>query len=238
MLSTDSKNILFVVTSHSELGTTGKKTGYWISEIAHPYLILSKKYNIIFASPKGGKAPIDEGSLVAHAEDEQCIQFLAEYPSGLTNTLKLEDVKDTKFDAIFYPGGHGIYPSNLGPMFDLLDNELSHSLCRRVYEEGHPVAALCHGPAGIANVKLSDGSYLVNGKKVTGFSNSEEDAVKLSEFMPFMLEDKLVANGAIYEKTTDWGVKVVQDGLLVTGQNPASAEYVAFALDKIITGNA
>ena len=221
------KNVLFIVTSHAELGSTGKKTGSWISEVAHPYNELKKQYNIVFASPLGGPAPVDPSSL--DSDDEEVKAFLADVKAqeGFSNTKKLSEVIDMEFDGLFYPGGHG-------PVFDLANNHVSHSICKRIWEQGKPVAALCHGPAAIANVKLSNGTYLVAGRKVTSFSNDEEAAVNLTEIVTFLLEDKLKENGATYLKKESWQPHVVIDGKLLTAQNPASAALLAEAFCKVL----
>jgi putative intracellular protease/amidase len=224
------KQILFIVTNHSDLGSTGKKTGYWISEVAHPYNYLKQHYKIVFASPLGGKSPVDPGSVEAHKDDEEVKRFLADkqVQNQLENTLKLDSIRVSDFVAILYPGGHG-------PMYDLANDARSHQICREAYELGKPVAALCHGPAAIANVKLSNGSFMVHGKRVTGFANSEEDAVQLSAFMPFLLEDVLKQNGGVYEKAENWQEYVVVDGNLLTGQNPASASLLAKKMHEILS---
>ncbi|ORY42270.1 DJ-1/PfpI family protein [Rhizoclosmatium globosum] len=223
------KSILFVLTNHADLGTTGKKTGYWVSEVAHPYNHLKNHFNITFASPKGGVAPVDPGSVQAHADDAEVIAFLADPVAKdmIANTKVLSTLKPADYDCILYPGGHG-------PMYDLYSDATSVEFCRQMYEDKKIVAALCHGPAGIAQVKLSDGSYMVKGKNVTGFANTEEDAVQLSQFMPFLLEDVLKANGGIYSKTADWGSHVVVDGKLVTGQNPGSALDLAKKVEDLL----
>ncbi|KAJ3114563.1 hypothetical protein HK100_001618 [Physocladia obscura] len=164
------KSIPFIITSHGELGSTGKKTGYWVSEVAHPYNYLKNKYNIVFASPKGCVSPVDPASVVQEANDKISVEFLANPP---------ED-----FDAIFYPCGHG-------PMYDLFSAATSNAFAAKSWELSKIVASVCHGPSGVANVKLSNGTFLVAGKKVTGFTNTEEDAVQLSSVVPFLLEDKL-----------------------------------------------
>ena len=223
-----SKNVLFIVTSHAELGSTGKKTGSWLSEIAHPYNELKKNYNLVFASPKGGPAPIDPQSLDA-GNDVEVKAFLEDKKAqdGLANTKKLSQVINQEFDGLFYPGGHG-------PMFDLAKDLDSQEICKKIWEQGKPVAALCHGPAAIANVKLSNGSFLVNGKKVTGFSNDEEEGVGLTNQVPFLLEDVLKANGGTYQKNGMWQPHVVVDGKLLTAQNPASATLLAQEFHKIL----
>ncbi|KAJ3120702.1 hypothetical protein HK100_012685 [Physocladia obscura] len=224
------KSILFIVTSHSELGSTGKKTGYWVSEVAHPYNYLKNKYNIIFASPKGGISPVDPGSVVQEANDKVSVEFLADPVAKelIANTKVLSTLKPEDFDAIFYPGGHG-------PMYDLFSDATSNAFAAKSWELGKVVASVCHGPAGIANVKLSDGTFLVAGKNLTGFANTEEDAVQLSSVVPFLLEDKLKENGGKYTKIADWASYVVTDGKFVTGQNPASAEGVAKKIDELLS---
>ncbi|KAJ3121633.1 hypothetical protein HK100_012296 [Physocladia obscura] len=224
------KSILFIVTNHSELGSTGKKTGYWVSEVAHPYNYLKNKYNIVFASPKGGVSPVDPGSVVQEANDKVSVEFLAD-PVGkelIANTKVLSTLKPKDFDAILYPGGHG-------PMYDLFSDATSNAFAAESWELGKVIASVCHGPAGIANVKLSDGTFLVAGKNLTGFANTEEDAVQLSSVVPFLLEDKLKENGGKYTKIADWVSYVVADGKLVTGQNPASAEGVAKKIDELLS---
>ncbi|KAI8912852.1 DJ-1/PfpI family protein [Gorgonomyces haynaldii] len=216
------KKILFIVTSHADLGATGHKTGYWLSELAHPYVELKNKgYDITLATPKGGEAPMDPGSK-EQSKDDISLAFLADKDAQhkITNTVKLTEVNPNEYDAVVFPGGHG-------PMFDLATDQTSQDIVRTIWEQGKVVAGVCHGPAGIVNVKLSDGSYLIKGKHFTGFANTEEEQVKLTKVVPFLLEDQVKQNGGIYEKTADWGVKVVVDGKLVTGQNPASASAMA-----------
>ncbi|KAI8847791.1 class I glutamine amidotransferase-like protein [Chytridium lagenaria] len=193
------KDILFIMTSHDELGSTGKKTGWYLPEVAHPYNILTKAgFNITVASPKGGKTPLDPGSAEAFKEDPECIAFLADSVATgkVNNSLLLSTIKPSDYAAVVFPGGHG-------PMYDLATDATSHSVTAAIYEQGGLVAAVCHGPAGIANVKLSSGEYLVKGKKVTGFTNDEEDAVQLTPFMPFMLETRLKENGGYMKRACD-----------------------------------
>ncbi|KAJ3388800.1 hypothetical protein HDU80_011634 [Chytriomyces hyalinus] len=223
------KSILFILTNHADLGTTGKKTGFWISEVAHPYNFLKDKYKLVFASPLGGPSPVDPGSLEAHADDAEVKTFLADPVAQklVATTVVLNTLDPKDFDAVLDPGGHG-------PMYDLAVDAFSLGFAARMYEQNKIVAALCHGPAGIADVKLSDGSFLVSGKNVTGFANTEEDAVQLSAFMPFLLEDKLKQNGGVYTKKGDWASYVVVDGRLVTGQNPASGHELAKKLHEML----
>lgn len=223
-------NALFVVTNHSELGTTGNKTGYYLPEAAHPYEILEKAgFEIDFVSPKGGKSPLDEGSKEIYNKDEICQRFLnnQKVQEKLENTLKPSQVDTKKYSIIFFVGGHG-------PMFDLPNNHEIQELVRKIYEENKEsiVAAVCHGPVGIANVKLSNNRYLVEGKKVTGFTNAEEEAVKLTDQMPFLLENKLRGNGALFQAAVNWSPHVECDDRIFTGQNPASATPLAETIVK------
>eukprot|EP01135_Chromosphaera_perkinsii_P003964 Nk52_evm7s265 gene=Nk52_evmTU7s265 len=226
------KNILFVVTSHNVIPKTGGQTGWYLPEVAHPYCFLTNAKNqhvITFVSPKGGESPMDNGSKEAFKEDPVCKEFLVDEAvmTKLKSTKKPEDINPNDFDAIVYPGGHG-------PMFDLPENEAIQKLCAAIYEKGGVVAAVCHGPCGLVNVKLSNGKYLIDGKKVTGFTNSEEEAVKLCEAMPFLLEDRMTEHGGSFSKAADWAENVVVDGRLVTGQNPASSHALAEQLQKLL----
>lgn len=221
--------LLFILSSHSELGNTGKKTGYWLSELAHPYHELQKSCQIDFATPNGGSPPLDPGS-VAASNDEVSIAFAAdkEIQSKLANSLCLQDVKASDYDGVVYPGGHS-------PMWGLANNKESHDIARDIYENGGVVAAVCHGPAALVNVKLTNGAYLVAGKKVTAFTNTEEDAVGLTAVVPFLLEDHMKNNGAVFERAADWNVHVCVDGNLVTAQNPASAAQMGKAVLEILS---
>ena len=222
--------VLFILTSHDSLGQTGKKTGYYIPELAHPYnALVENGIQVVLASPKGGHPPVDPNSETQFQNDPEVVKFKAnsEAINQLKNTVKLSDVDASEFDAVFYPGGHG-------PMFDLATNEPSMAICAKIYEAGGVVGALCHGPAGIANVKLSNGEYLVKGKNVACFSNTEEEAVELVPVMPFLLETTLVEHGAKYSKTENWGEHVVVDGKLVTGQNPSSGLLIGKKLVEIL----
>ncbi|KAI9876831.1 MAG: hypothetical protein M1830_005507 [Pleopsidium flavum] len=226
--------VLFVLTSHNKMGNTGKPTGWYLPEFAHPYNVLAPHTQIIVASPAGGEAPLDPSSI--DKSDQQSMEFLNNQQSLFKNTEKLSKfvghAKD--FDAIFFVGGHG-------PMFDLATDQTSHQLIREFYEHNRIVSAVCHGPAALVNAKLSDGSYLIANAPVTGFSNAEEDAVNLTSAMPFKLEDELNKNsGGKFEKATEpWGVKVVvaKGGRLITGQNPASAGAVGEAIYEAIFGD-
>ena len=220
-------NILMVLTSHDQLGDTGKKTGFWLEEFAAPYYaFLDAGANVTLASPAGGQPPLDPGSDTPDNQTKDTKRFKEDNAAQehLANTKKLADMKSDDFDTVFYPGGHG-------PMWDLAVDKNSITLIENFVQQDKPVAFVCHSPAALKNVKV-DGEYLVKGKKVTGFSNSEEDAVGLSDVVPFLLEDALKANGGHYEKGGDWQSYVVEDGLLITGQNPASSEETAKHLLK------
>lgn len=220
---TKMKKVLFVVTSHDQLGDTGEKTGLWIEEFASPYYHLKDKgVEITIASPKGGQPPIDPKSELADFETPSTIRFNEDKATQehFAQTVKLSTINAEDYDAIFYPGGHG-------PLWDLAVDEKSIALIKAFYSQQKPVAAVCHAPAIFKNVKLESGDYLVKGKKVTGFSNSEEAAVQLTEVVPFLVENMLTENGGIYAKGDDWSPYVEEDGLLITGQNPASSELVA-----------
>src|SRR6478752_9184179 len=215
--------VLMVLTSHSELGNTGKKTGFWIEEFAAPYYKLKDAgASITLASPKGGQPPIDPKSDAPESQTPATIRFKAdkELQQLLASTKKLSEVSAENFDAVFYPGGHG-------PLWDLHSDPDSIKLIEDFWKSKKPVAAVCHAPAALLNAKTENGEPLVKGRKVTGFTNSEEAAVQLTDIVPFLLEDELKNKGGNYSKTVDWGSHVVQDGLLITGQNPASSEGVA-----------
>lgn len=215
-------NILMVLTSHDKLGDTGKKTGFWLEEFAAPYYaFLDAGVNITIASPAGGQPPLDPSSDTPDAQTKDTKRFKedSEAQERLATTKKLADMKAEDFDSVFYPGGHG-------PMWDLAIDKNSIELIETFIKQDKPVAFVCHSPAALKNVKI-DGEYLVKGKTVTGFSNTEEEAVQLTDVVPFLLEDVLKANGGNYEKSSDWESFVVEDGLLITGQNPASSEEAA-----------
>ncbi|WP_271782383.1 type 1 glutamine amidotransferase domain-containing protein [Aquimarina algiphila] len=217
------KNVLFVLTSHEDLGSTGHKTGFWIEEFATPYYLLKDKgVKITITSPKGGQPPIDPKSASSDFETESTKRFASDKETQeiLAKTVQLETVNHSDFDAVFYPGGHG-------PLWDLAEDKNSIALIESFYTSNKPVAAVCHAPAVFKNTKNTDGSSLVNGKKVTGFTNSEEEAVQLTSIVPFLVEDMLQKNGGIYSKGQDWTPYAVEDGQLITGQNPASSELVA-----------
>jgi putative intracellular protease/amidase len=218
--------ILIVLTSHDKLGDTGKKTGFWLEEFAAPYYVLADEgAEITLASPNGGQPPLDPKSDEPDSQTKATERFKGDDDAqkALANTVKLSDVLPNDYDAVFYPGGHG-------PMWDLAEDQNSIALIEAMYASGKPVAAVCHAPAVLRHTKAVDGSYIVKGKSVTGFSNTEEDAVGLSDVVPFLLEDELQAKGANYSKGNDWSPYALTDGNLITGQNPASSELVAKAL--------
>lgn len=218
--------VLIVLTSHSELGNTGKKTGFWIEEFAAPYYVLADAgAEITLASPKGGQPPIDPKSDEPDAQTDATKRFKADadLKEKLSQTVKLSEINAEEFDAVFYPGGHG-------PLWDLANDEKSISLIERFLNSNKPVALVCHAPGALIKVKSADGEPLVKGKEVTGFSNTEEDAVQLTDVVPFLLEDEFKKLGGNYSKGPDWGSYVKKDGLLITGQNPASSEEAAKVL--------
>lgn len=218
--------ILLVLTSHDQLGDTGRKTGFWLEELAAPYYVFKDAgVEITLASPKGGRAPLDPKSNEPGFQTAQTHRFEADASAeaALASTAKLKDIAHDEFDAVFYPGGHG-------PMWDLAEDQDSISLIERTLAAGKPVALVCHAPGVLRHAKAADGSPLVKGKKVTGFSNSEEEAVGLTKVVPFLVEDALKANGGIYSSVADWQPYVLEDGLLITGQNPASSGPGAKAL--------
>lgn len=222
--------VLVVLTSHSQLGDTGQKTGFWLEEFATPYYIFKDaNADVTLASPNGGQPPLDPKSDAPDFQTESTERFKsdADAQSALANTQKLSDVSPDDFDAVFYAGGHG-------PLWDLAEDRNSIALIEAMYASGKPVAAVCHAPAVLRHTIAPDGSPIVKGKSVTGFSNTEEDAVQLSEVVPFMLEDELKAKGASYSKADDWHPYAITDGNLITGQNPASSDPVAKAVLEII----
>lgn len=218
--------ILMVLTSHDELGTTGKKTGFWLEELAAPYYaFLDAGVEITLASPKGGQPPLDPKSDEPDSQTDETRRFHADSAAQavLASTVKLDTVDQEAFDAIFYPGGHG-------PLWDLANDKHSISLIEQTLQAGKPVALVCHAPGVLRDVKNADGTPLVKGKKVTGFTNSEEEGVGLTEVVPFLVEDVLKQNGGLYSRGDDWQSYTVQDGLLITGQNPGSSAETAKVL--------
>lgn len=222
--------VLMVLTSHDQLGTTGKKTGFWLEEFATPYYVFRDAgVRIHLASPKGGQPPLDPKSDEPDAQTESTRRFMndPEALAELANTSRLADLAPGDFDAVFFPGGHG-------PLWDLAEDRDSIALIEAMHGSRKPVAAVCHAPAVFRHAKNPDGSPLVKGKKVTGFSNSEEAAVNLTEVVPFLVEDSLRLNGGEYSKGEDWQSYAVVDGQLITGQNPASsAEAAKKLLEKL-----
>ncbi len=218
--------ILIVLTSHDRLGDTGKPTGFWLEELAAPYYVFKDAgVAMVLASPKGGQPPIDPTSDAPDAQTDDTRRFNTDIEAiaALASTQRLNSIDVTAFDAVFYPGGHG-------PLWDLAEDGDSIALIEAMIAAGKPVAAVCHAPAVFRHTRAPDGKSLVDGKAVTGFSNSEEDAAGLTKVVPFLVEDLLKAEGGLYRRTTDWGVNVVTDDLLVTGQNPASSGPAATAL--------
>lgn len=221
-------HILLVLTSHDQLGDTGKKTGFWLEEFAAPYYFLKDAgVEVSLASPKGGQPPLDPQSDADESQTDATRRFKADVQAQahLANTLKLTELSAKDFDAVFYPGGHG-------PLWDLAENKSSIALIETMYAAGKPVAAVCHAPGVFLHAKTPDGTPLVKGKKVTGFTNTEEAAVGLTNVVPFLVEDMLKDQGGVFSKTDDWQSYVCTDGLLITGQNPASSQAVAEALLK------
>ncbi|WP_159992826.1 type 1 glutamine amidotransferase domain-containing protein [Roseomonas sp. 18066] len=217
---------LIVLTSHDQLGDTGRKTGFWIEELAAPYYSLQEAgVAITLASPKGGRAPLDPKSNEPGFQTDATRRFEADAGAmaALANTAKLSDVSAAAFDMVFYPGGHG-------PLWDLAEDRHSIALIESFLGAGKPVALVCHAPGVLRHVQTPEGRPLVEGRKVTGFTNSEEAAVGLTEVVPFLVEDELVAKGGRFSRGPDWGSYVVQDGLLITGQNPGSSQAAALAL--------
>jgi putative intracellular protease/amidase len=218
--------ILMVLTSHDELGDTGKKTGFWLEEFAAPYYAFKDAgADITVVSPLGGQPPLDPKSDAPDAQSKDTARFKADAAAQavLAHTGKLADVSAADFDAVFYPGGHG-------PLWDLAEDKASIALIEAMLAAGKPVAAVCHAPGVLRHARNADGSPLVRGKAVTGFTNSEEAAAGLTDVVPFLVEDMLTRNGGKYSRAGDWQPHVVHDGLLVTGQNPASSEPAAKAL--------
>lgn len=222
--------ILIVLTSHDQLGDTGKKTGFWLEELASPYYLLKDAgVKVTLSSPHGGQPPLDPKSHEPDFQTPDTLRF-DDDPAAqdeLANTAKLSEMKVGDFDAVFYPGGHG-------PLWDLHNDNDSIALIEGFIAAGKPVAAVCHAPAVLLKAKDKNGHPLVRGKKVTGFSNSEEAAVELTDVVPYLLEDKLIAMGGLYQKVEDWNSLAVVDGLIITGQNPGSSAAVAGALLKVL----
>ncbi len=222
--------ILMVLTSHDQLGDTGKKTGFWLEEFAAPYYVFKDAgAEVTLASPKGGQPPLDPSSDADDAQTDATRRFKDDEAAqkALANTAVLSTISASDFDAVFYPGGHG-------PLWDLAEDVVSTALIEAFAASDRPIGAVCHAPAVFKNVKGADGKALVSGRKVTGFTNGEEDGVGLTDVVPFLVEDMLKANGADYQKGDDWAAFVVVDGKLVTGQNPASSEDAARKLLSLL----
>lgn len=225
--------ILMVLTSHDQLGNTGRKTGVWLEEFAAPYYAFKDAgVDVTLASPKGGQVPIDPKSDLPENQTPAQVRFKQDRETQklFAGTLKLSNMKAEDFDAVFYPGGHG-------PMWDLVDDPVSIALIESFYNAGKPVAAVCHAP-GVLHRVLYQGQSIVKGKHVTGFANSEEAAVQLTKVVPFLVEDELKRLGGIYGKAPDWQSNVVVDGRLITGQNPASSGEGARTLLQVMARKA
>ncbi len=222
--------ILIVLTSHDKLGHTGEKTGFWLEEFAAPYYaFIDAGADVTLASPKGGKPPLDPTSNEDEHQTESTRRFQDDEVAkrALTNTRKLSDIDPDDFAAVFYPGGHG-------PLWDLSGNKASIDLIRAMLESGKPVGAVCHAPAVLTEVKGANGGYVVSGRRVTGFTNTEEDAVGLTGVVPFLVESRLKQRGGQFGRGDDWASHVEVDGLLVTGQNPASSAPAAEAMIRML----
>jgi len=221
------RKILMVLTSHDQLGNTGQKTGFWVEEFAAPYYaFIDAGVEVTLATPKGGQAPIDPTSTLADFQTAATLRYDADAAAQakIANTLALSSLNESSFDGVFYPGGHG-------PLWDLTDNTDSITLIENFLKADKVVATVCHASAVLLNVKNASGDYAIKGKAVTGFTNSEEEAVQLTQIVPFLLEDELIKRGGEYQKAQDWHSFVVQDGLIITGQNPASS---ALAAEKLL----
>ncbi|MDU1575773.1 MAG: type 1 glutamine amidotransferase domain-containing protein [Pantoea sp.] len=222
--------VLMVLTSHDRLGDTGRKTGFWLEELAAPYYAFKDAgAEITLASPQGGNPPLDPKSNEPDFQTELTHRFEAdeEAKAQLASTVRLESVSASDFDTVFYPGGHG-------PLWDLAEDQHSIALIESFIAAQKPVALVCHAPGVLRHVKTAEGRPLVEGKKVTGFANSEEEGVGLTNIVPFLVEDELIAKGGLYSKGEDWGSWVVQDGLLITGQNPGSSAATAATAAQLL----
>ena len=223
-------NILMVLTSHDTLGATGKKTGFWLEKFAAPYYVLCDAgAPVTLASPKGGQPPLDPVSNTPETQtaDTKRYQADAAAHAALAATVKLDTLDVNAFDAVFYPGGHG-------PLWDLAEDRASIHLIEVFANSGKPIAAVCHAPAIFRHPRAMDGRSVVAGRNVTGFTNTEEAAAGLTNVVPFLVEDMLVANGGVFSKGADWASHVVVDGTLITGQNPASSKETAQALVRLL----
>jgi len=226
--------VLIVLTSHDQLGNTGKKTGFWLEELAAPYYTFKDAgAEIVLASPKGGQPPLAPKSNEPDFKTDATRRFEADVDANaqLANTVRLDSVSQADFDTVFYPGGHG-------PLWDLAEDRHSVALIEAFIAAGKPVALVCHAPGVLRDVKTAEGTPLVQGRKVTGFTNTEEAGVGLTEVVPFLVEDMLKAAGGHYSKGPDWGSYVVTDGVLITGQNPASSAETAAVLLRTVASAA
>jgi putative intracellular protease/amidase len=222
--------ILMVLTSHDQLGNTGRKTGFWLEEMAAPYYAFKDAgAEVTLASPKGGSPPLDPKSNEPTFQTEITRRFEkdAEAEAELSKTLRLESVRQEDYDTVFYPGGHG-------PMWDLAEDKSSIRLLESFLAAGKPIAVVCHASGALRHVKTPDGKPLVEGKTVTGFTDGEEEEVGLTKVVPFLVEDELMRLGATFSKVKNWGVHTVTDGPLITGQNPASSGPAAKVLIDIL----
>lgn len=226
------KKVLMVLTSHEDLGNTGEKTGFWIEEFAAPYYsFIDAGVEVVLASPKGGQAPIDPKSKLADFQTLATKRYDndTQAQDKVATTVMLSQVNINEFDGVFYPGGHG-------PLWDLTEDSDSISLIEHFLAANKPIATVCHASAALLNVKNSEGDFVIKGKVVTGFTNGEEEAVQLTDIVPFLLEDELIKRGGDYQKAEDWHAFAVQDGLIISGQNPASSELAAEKLLSHING--
>ncbi|MDG1249429.1 MAG: type 1 glutamine amidotransferase domain-containing protein [Gammaproteobacteria bacterium] len=224
-------NVLIILTSHNKLGETGLKTGFWLEEFAAPYFtLLDAGANITLASPKGGQPPIDPKSDEPDFQTAATERFKSDSNAQavLANTSKLSDIKPEDYDAVMYPGGHGL-------LWDLANDQDSIAIIEAMVAANKPVASVCHAPAVLLKAKAPNGEPLVKGKKVAGFTNSEEDAVQLTQVVPLLVEDELIRLGGEYSKVDDWQSYAITDGKLITGQNPASSEAVAKAILELFS---
>ncbi|WP_437887220.1 type 1 glutamine amidotransferase domain-containing protein [Phytobacter sp. V91] len=222
--------VLMVLTSHSELGNTGNKTGFWLEEFAAPYYAFKDAgAEVVLVSPAGGQPPLDPKSDLADFQTEMTYRFKADPAAqyALAHTLKLDTVRQEEFDTLFYPGGHG-------PLWDLAESADSIALIEAFERADKPIGFVCHAPGVLRHVKAASGEALIKGRRVTGFTNGEEADVALTDIVPFLIEDEFIALGADYQKGPNWAPFIVEDGKLITGQNPASSEGVAKALLAIL----
>ena len=231
-MNTQSKNkVLFVITNHEELGDTGKKTGYFLREVSYPYKAITEAgYNIDFVSPKGGPTPMDPGSNDMDDEVNKAFTDDASIMNRLQNTMSPSEINPDNYDAIMYAGGHGT-------MWDFPNSEVLATIAVSIYERGGVLGAICHGPAGLVNMKLKDGTYLVAGKRVVSFTDEEERAIELENVVPFLLASKLEEHGAIHTKAENFKPHVEVDGRLVTAQNPPSAKLMGEVMVKVLSEN-